>query len=263
MIQVRHIETHVTHSCNFTCESCSHFSNDGHSGRETPESFRERIGPWAARLKPDWFLILGGEPLMNPQILEIVPIARKLWPDPSVRIALVTNGWLLHKFGKKLPEVLVENDIFLDVSIHHDDERYLAKLMNELISACNNREGVKLHIRSSHDHWTRIYKGSGGDVLPYEDGNQRKAWDACASRWCMNIREGKLWKCPPLTYLPMQKQKFPDISDKWDPYLQYEPLEPTCTEEELAEFVDREDESFCKMCPISPEKLLKSLPVKL
>ena len=53
---------------------------------------------------------------------------------------------------------------------------------------------------------------------------------------------------PALAYLPMQANKY-NLSQKWDPYLKYEPLTLDCTDEELKEFLSREDESFCSMCP--------------
>ena len=61
----------------------------------------------------------------------------------------------------------------------------------------------------------------------------------------------------------MQADKY-NLSDKWDPYLKYVPLDPECNKEELRDFFTRREESFCKMCPadshyFSPENPL--LPV--
>ena len=32
MHDIKQLELHVTHACNFTCEGCSHYSNHGHFG---------------------------------------------------------------------------------------------------------------------------------------------------------------------------------------------------------------------------------------
>ena len=37
---VKQLELHVTHACNFTCEGCSHYSNHGHKGNITLEGVR-------------------------------------------------------------------------------------------------------------------------------------------------------------------------------------------------------------------------------
>ena len=41
---------------------------------------------------------------------------------------------------------------------------------------------------------------------------------------------------PPLAFLPMMKKKYPNISDRWDPYLTYKPLKSDCSDEEVNEF---------------------------
>ncbi len=50
----------------------------------------------------------------------------------------------------------------------------------------------------------------------------------------------------------MQDERY-GLGEKWAPYLRYRPLEPDCSESELREFFGREDESFCAMCPATPQ----------
>ena len=110
-VVITQVETHVTHSCNMFCESCTHFSQESMSGRETVETFRDKLGPWSRRLLPRNLLLLGGEPALNPDLTGICQAARELWSGIDrdgkhlVEIMLVTNGLLLHKHPQ-LPEVL-------------------------------------------------------------------------------------------------------------------------------------------------------------
>ena len=46
----------------------------------------------------------------------------------------------------------------------------------------------------------------------------------------------------------MQSNKY-KLDSKWNYYLKYKPLDYNCTDEELREFLSKEDESFCSMCP--------------
>ena len=55
----------------------------------------------------------------------------------------------------------------------------------------------------------------------------------------------------------MQKSKY-RLSDKWDPYLAYRPLEPGCSRAELRAFAALEDEDACSMC--SSKRRLFELP---
>jgi glycosyltransferase involved in cell wall biosynthesis len=41
-------------------------------------------------------------------------------------------------------------------------------------------------------------------------------------------------------------------AERWAPYLQYQPLGPDCTPDELTAFFAKEDEPFCGMCPSQP-----------
>ncbi len=287
-VKVTQIETHVTDACNLKCEKCTHFSQEGHSGRETVDSFRAHNEPWSKRLDPRFFLVLGGEPTLNPDLVEILIEARRLWQDAEIR--LVTNGFFLHRFPM-LAEVLPGCRIRLDVSIHHDDPRYLAKLQ-EVKELCAGW-GVPIAWRESFRDWKAYYQGEGKDARPFDDKNLQASWGACESKWCMTIKNGLLYKCPMTAHLQDHVRKFgddcgtcrgtgdvedyslvpegltvdcPDCKGNrksgWAPYLDYKPLEPTCTDAEMAEFTSRKAESCCGMCPANPQHLSKPYPVR-
>src|SRR5437868_9956404 len=94
-------------------------------------------------------------------------------------------------------------------------------------------------------------------MLPFEDEQPRRSWEICPARLCKQLHDGKLWKCAPLAYLGMQKAKY-GLSEKWDPYLRYSALEPTCADGDLDRFLALEDEAACSMC--SAEHRRFSLP---
>jgi mannose-6-phosphate isomerase-like protein (cupin superfamily) len=97
-------------------------------------------------------------------------------------------------------------------------------------------------------------------MQPYEDEAPELSWANCAARHTPQLHEGVLWKCAPLAYLGQQHRKF-GLSDKWAPYLQYRPLTPDCSDEELADFLARGAESYCGMCPARPENFELPLPL--
>jgi hypothetical protein len=59
----------------------------------------------------------------------------------------------------------------------------------------------------------------------------------------------------------LQHTTYP-LSEKWQPYLDYQPLAPGCSDDELAEFLGREEESYCGMCPANPEKFKLPVPLR-
>ncbi len=262
MIDIEQLELHVTHACNFTCEGCSHYSNHGHTGNITLDDCEEWLYGWSRRVKPKTFTILGGEPTLNKNLPDIVYMVRAMFPDPSTGIDVITNAAGLH-LQPRLPQMLVATGATLAVSIHSTEHpNYIKKF----------KRGYKLAKKWKHDlgvwvefwdftnkEWVRQYKGFGDRMMPYEDNNPRKSWEVCISKYAMQLHEGKLWKCPALAYLPMQAKKY-NLSDKWNPYLKYQSLEVDCTDEELEEFLNREDESFCSMCPANRDVYTKPDP---
>ena len=73
MVSISHLEWHVAHACNFTCENCCHFSNHGHSVPVTYEQIEQWYDSWAHRIAPKTIDILGREvnKIPNNIIIEI------------------------------------------------------------------------------------------------------------------------------------------------------------------------------------------------
>lgn len=259
MIDIRNIEIHVSHACNLFCSQCTHYSNFSHKGMLSKEDANFEMGLWSQRINPRMFSMLGGEPAVNKELCDIVRLSRKHWRN---KIQLVSNGFLL-KNHPDLPKILSDVDCSLEISIHHNSEEYQEKFkpVRELVLNWEEKYGIRLNIRQSVDRWIRAYLGNGPDMQPYQDGNPRKSWEVCRSRWCPQIFEGQIYKCPQIAYLAMQLEK---IGSKkgWEKYLEYKPISSDCTHEELKEFLNREDESCCNMCPANPELFQLQNPLR-
>jgi len=243
-----HFDVHLSHACNLTCESCSHFSNHHFSGLlslETAESWYQK---WSLRLRPKRVTLIGGEPTINPKLSEHVLLARKYWPNACIR--LYTNGFFLHRHPR-LPQIMKEiGNSVIEVSKHFDSPEYNQRFdeIQRLLQTWQDEHQIQFIVRDSIVNWTRRYHYEGGQLSPYNDGDPQQSWRNCKARTCKQLHNGKLWKCPILAYLPMVKSKV-NLSPEWDFYLTYKPLEPDCSESELREFLSRKSEVFCAACP--------------
>ena len=259
MKAIHHLEIHLAHSCNLACESCSHYSNQGHKGVVSLDEADRWMSLWSSRLSPKTFSLLGGEPSIHPDLSGFVSLARKHWPDSHLR--LVTNGFFLHRHPS-LPAVLQHDpNACIYLSIHHDAPAYLEKLQ-PIITLLRNwihDYGIKVVTYQSFKSWTRRYLGVGDAMEPYKDKQPRKSWEHCPARYCPHLFEGKLWKCAPLAYLKLQDAKY-QLSDSWEPYLKYQPLEADCTDAQLDAFFAQEEEPACGMCPANPEPFILPIP---
>jgi len=253
-MNITNLEIHLVHACNLDCEGCSHYSNQGHKGIVSLDDAGRWMAAWSGRISPKMFSLLGGEPTLHPQLTSFFALARQHWPHAHLR--LLTNGFFLHRHAE-LPAFLQrDNNVSIELSIHYDSPEYREKLqpVHELLKRWARDYGIRAGYYQSFSNWTRRYHGSGSAMEPFNDGQPRQSWENClAKRNCSQLFEGKIWKCAALAYLKMQDEKY-RLSGSWKPYLQYQPLAPECSDEQLAEFFRREEETFCGMCPASPEK---------
>lgn len=232
-------------------------------------------------------VLLGGEPLLNKNSIEITYLTREMWSQPkNGNYWITTNGLLLEKYPK-LPIALRETKCMLQISIHGDkntkeyynrikkvfdlvegwDKKYNIKLINcktdeEFETLHPNDNETYVVYRDMVNDWSRTYKGFGINSLPFEDNNIKQSWNNCvAGKRCFQLYEGKIYKCCMTAYLQLQKNKYGDLlSKKWNPYLQYNPLDSNCSNEDIIEFFKKEEEYVCGMCPANPQTFTKKDP---
>jgi radical SAM family protein len=254
------LEVHIAHACNLACESCSHFSHFHFAGVLSLETAEEWYRPWHRRIAPQTFTMVGGEPTINPKLTEHLLLARRYWPRSHIR--LITNGLLLHRHPN-LPEALAKvGNVVLQISRHHDSAEYTEAFQRglEIAYEWKRKYRISIRVHNAYRNWSRRYRVENGELKPYDDKNVIRSWTTCRCKWCMQLYQGKIWKCPILAYLPMVKSKM-RLSPGWDHALTYQPLDPSCTQEELLAFLQRREESYCAACPAFDRQFRKPDPL--
>ena len=270
MIDIPHLEWHITHNCNLSCEGCMHFTNHGHDWFIDVDTLKEWYSYWNKRISPKSMAILGGEPLLHKNLSEIIYITREFWkqPEEDSYFELVTNGLLLDREKhKNLPIALRDTNCYLSMSIHSspDNKKYFKKIENtfKILHEWVEEYGIKVSLTDMRNLWSKTYKGFGINSLPFEDNDFEESWKNCPSgQKCFQLYEGKIYKCCMTAYLQLQKNKYGHLlSEKWDPYLEYNPLKPECSDEEILQFFSRRAEPVCGMCPKKPKSFVKNDPL--
>jgi len=274
MFEIEKLDMHISDACNLHCEQCDHFSNYGFKKVHDLNTLESWCAPWANRITPRHFHILGGEPLVNKHISEIVEMCVTTWKNSKV--ILWTNGLLCERHPN-LPQVLKQHNVRLHVSNHatKNSASYDKKFEQcvEVLKSWYEQHECEisiqfnngLHIEFGKDEsgyllkqhavdpgpeqtlWERFYKGYGKHMMPYTDHDPKTSWQNCTAK-CPQLYMGKLHKCAPLTFLPLMNDKY-GLNEAWSPYLKYEGLQPTCSDEELVNWLNLKHESFCGMCP--------------
>src|SRR5437588_7271329 len=253
MYQLSNLEIHAWHGCNLTCESCSHFSSLGLRSGPTAEECDRWMRPWASRLKPQVFSIVGGEPTLNKQLAEIVYCAGITWPESIIR--LVTNGFLLPKHPQLIGVLSDLSDrAVLEISSHHNSPQYQARFegIRQLANQWKESHHIDIRIIDATQRWTRRYISVGSSV-EFIGSNPRIAWEICEGKSCKQIFRGNLWKCPPIAYFSLLRGKSVVSKHSSELAESYVALTPGCSDLELRQFLAKEDESVCQLCPSSLE----------
>src|SRR5262245_27405170 len=92
-------EVNVVHHCNLTCRGCFHLSPVFKKHYVTAESMQADLTCLAKYYHAGSVRLLGGEPLLHPDLLGMIAAARA--SGVSRRVVIVTNGLLL----SKMPDV--------------------------------------------------------------------------------------------------------------------------------------------------------------
>lgn len=94
--ELKKIQIEVVNICNFRCPLCPTIIKD-HVVRSRMKltNYQEIMGPVIARLEEITFFGTKGEPLLNPELEDMVAFTRKL--SPSIYTSLSSNGSLLTK----------------------------------------------------------------------------------------------------------------------------------------------------------------------
>lgn len=229
-------QTHLVEHCNLKCRGCYHFSSlakEEYLSLDEFESDVERLGElFDGRLED--MCLLGGEPLLHPQISQFFHAGRKAFPIGTIRV--LTNGILLTKMGRDFYKSLLENDVELWVTKYPIDFDY------EEAEKLADSYGVKLQYFSSEPLRTLGHQPL--DIKGEQDFRQN--FHRCyRADDCVDLKHGKLYSC----IIPAEIKPFCDYFHASLPVCEddYVDIYKARTAEEILEHLER-PMPFCRFC---------------
>ncbi len=249
-LSVSNLEMDIAQACNLHCFGCCHYSNYGLKGVIPFSQGQEWIAAWAPRVTPRAFSLLGGEPALNPDLIQYIVFAAEVWPE-AVR-TVVSNGMYLHRHENLFPTLKATNTQ-VEVSIHsHDDPVYTARSHGPIQELKDRaaEHGVRLTTRERKTLFHVTYRGYGPTMRPFTDENPRQSWEVCQNKRCITLWQGRLWKCPPIAFLRLILERYDLVSSPdWQPYLEYLGVPPTASDAGISRVFALGEEDICGMCP--------------
>ena len=192
-----YLEFHVADQCNLNCKACEHYS-----GLVTKDKFPVYEDFEKEMIMLHEFIddigairILGGEPLLNPELPKYISLSRKLFGDAMIFV--VTNALLLKAQDDSLFSVMRENNACFFVSTYPPVAPHVAEL-----EAFLDEHGVKHFFSPVVNSFTKK------QIL--DPRNDRKQFYKCTQAKCINLYEGKLASC----FLPFTTKYFNEYFDK-------------------------------------------------
>lgn len=192
-------EVNLANHCNLNCQCCNHFSPLAPEGfldiagyEKDLQRLNELYGDSIGRV-----MLLGGEPLLNKDIIEIMKISRKCLSNTSFYI--FTNGILLSKMSEEFWEACREYQIAIKVTTYpiNVDYEYWRQYARE--------HGVDLSDENPEPIKTtyRLPLIEEGRLNPYN--NYVKCYHA---NQCVVLRDGRLYTCPIAAWVDNLNQHF-------------------------------------------------------
>jgi MoaA/NifB/PqqE/SkfB family radical SAM enzyme len=189
------IVVHLTDHCNLNCKGCSHFSNLARPAFADPAQLDREFERLAGLFEVTEIYLLGGEPLLHPEVERFLRSARRHFP--RTKLILLTNGILLPKMGPEFWRAMGEERI----TLMYDD--YPIALKQELIAERASENGVAVELMEHHDEFFK---------LPIDVTGSQDAADSFARcrtvANCPTLKDGRLYPCAYIAYIDLFSERF-------------------------------------------------------
>ncbi len=177
-----YIELHLTDHCNLNCRGCVHFAPIANRWFADPEEHaRDLSGLQRLFSTIEVIRLMGGEPLLHPQVDSFVLATRSYFPKADIR--LVTNGLLLDRMPEGFWDACKCCSVVLDITVYPP-------------FAANSSSVLKLADSKGVRHYAREVTTFHAQMNLKGDSDAEDAFLHCRSRgYYPHLRGGKLHIC--------------------------------------------------------------------
>ena len=195
------LHLHLTDHCNLNCRGCDNFSP------LAPETFADivvfekdckKMGELSNSHIQE-VQLLGGEPLLHPDIINFMDIARKYFPE--TKISIVSNGILLRKQTVDFWESCKKNDIHITVTKYPINFDYKSTELHV------NAQGVQFSYYGNTESIDKSMQCIPLDVDGKQDPNDSFLRCSRANR-CISLDNGKIYTCSVIPYIKYFNSRF-------------------------------------------------------
>ena len=267
-MHLRSAEFYITNVCNLSCNGCNRFNNHKFKGLQRWADYKDVYAQWAKEVKIGNIGILGGEPLLNPDIIEWISGIRELWPYTKIKI--VTNGFQLDKVKNLYDYLASDKNTTLWVGVHNKMHKKM--IVDKVKNFMQGEVTYEFNTDNQYQQYMWMTDGNGvrikieynwwfhqGALVTAENGftlhnsDVDKAHNNCHMNTCHHFIRGELYKCGVVALLPEfnEQNKLSLSTDDLELMQSYRSLNIHDSRETKIEFVNNLPKSIpqCKFCP--------------
>lgn len=193
--RLHRIVVHLTDHCNLNCKGCSHFSNLAAPAFADPEQLDREFERLAHLFEITEIYLLGGEPLLHPEVEKFLRSARRHFP--RTKLILLTNGILLPKMAPEFWRTMGEERI----TLMYDD--YPIVLKTDLIAERARENGVEVELMEHYDEFFKLPIDARGSQDPADSFSRCRTVANCPT-----LRDGRLYPCAYIAYIDLFTERF-------------------------------------------------------
>jgi organic radical activating enzyme len=279
---VPNIEFYITNVCNLSCSNCNRFNDYDFKGWQRWSDYADQYQSWSQHVRLQRITILGGEPLLNPSLLDWVDGINQLW---GKTVQVLTNGTRLNHVPNLYDRLIKFTDPkypwvhnWLGVSLHYeqDRERCFAEIRRFLKGTVSyySREqdpdktnganhafidsnGMRICVWEYDEFYNAAVQQTHNGRFTVHNSDPELAHRYCgfAMFKCYHFIRGKLYKCGPVALFPEFDQQHLFDIDYQDRELMhsYQALAPEDFVTKGADFLAHIDDPIpqCKFCPVN------------
>ncbi len=242
-------QTHIVEHCNLNCASCAHYSPLHDKEFLCVEEYKKDYKRLSALFSGEAELIeiLGGEPLLHPEITAFMEIARDCFPHAPIHI--LTNGLLLPKMPEKFWQAMKSYVITLRIT------RYPVKFDYDGWAQRVEAMGIQVWLADEEVTWVAHKLDVSGGIPNGEAAarNLENFLNCYDSNFCVALEHGRLYTCPQAAYAKTFANYFDapiDITDRDSIN-----IHAAQSAEEITSFLARPI-PFCRYCRVKERHVI-------